>query len=413
MPTNSSSVIVEAVVKLTEVCNINCTYCYVFNRGDESYKKHAKYMQPETIRALAEFLSSAATELNANEVRVDFHGGEPLMMKKQRFDEYCELIKLLLPKDVRLIFGLQTNGMLVDEGWIELFHKYQVNVGVSLDGPKDFNDRERVDHQGRGTYDRARRGLDMLRDAQNMGRIPGFGVLTVANPEVNGGEVYRHFVHDVKIDSVDFLLPIESHDQFDATTSRAYGQFLCDAFDAWIEDDDAFVHVRLFSNVLSFMQNGATLVDRVMEDRNKYYHLITVSSNGDIGPDDALRTVPLELFDEHTISNSTLKSYESSRKIELIRFSENTLPNDCMDCAWKNICRGGAAHGRLINRFSEDRGFNNKSIICEGLQLFYSHVAARMLSNGIGFEQLKSNLIREEEAFVSYGDRECGFAKSA
>jgi len=34
---------IEVVLKLTERCNIDCTYCYVFNKGDESYKKHPKY----------------------------------------------------------------------------------------------------------------------------------------------------------------------------------------------------------------------------------------------------------------------------------------------------------------------------------------------------------------------------------
>ena len=40
------------VVKVASRCNLNCTYCYVYNMGDESYKKQPKFMSEEVIKNL-------------------------------------------------------------------------------------------------------------------------------------------------------------------------------------------------------------------------------------------------------------------------------------------------------------------------------------------------------------------------
>ena len=43
------------VVKVASRCNLNCTYCYVYNMGDNSYKLQPKFMSIETIKKINEF----------------------------------------------------------------------------------------------------------------------------------------------------------------------------------------------------------------------------------------------------------------------------------------------------------------------------------------------------------------------
>ena len=40
------------VVKVASRCNLNCTYCYVYNMGDNSYKLQPKFMSIETIKKI-------------------------------------------------------------------------------------------------------------------------------------------------------------------------------------------------------------------------------------------------------------------------------------------------------------------------------------------------------------------------
>jgi uncharacterized protein len=402
----------EVVVKLTERCNINCTYCYVFNKGDETFKEHPPLMPLNVVDAMGSFLNDAAEKTGATEVIVIFHGGEPLIMKKRKFDQVCTNLRALITAPEKLRFCIQTNGMLVDEEWIELFDKHQIAVGVSIDGPKEENDRYRIDHQGRGTYDRVAKGIHLLREARDEGLIPGMGVLSVANPRLDGGLVYRHFVDELKLDNFDFLLPIDPHDGFNYLDNEGYSRFLCQVFDEWVRDNNPIVSVRIIAKAISALKSGKRLVEDVQNAYAGGHAVFTVASNGDLGPDDTLRTAYPGLFGNFNVLSAKYEDYVSSPLQKRLVQAEMTLPTDCADCSWKNVCRGGAANGRLINRFSHKAGFNNTSVVCDALQKFYGHVAAYLLKSGLSYKALEAGLIQSDATFGSYA-APCPFASNS
>lgn len=63
----------------------------------------------------------------------DLHGGEPLMTPKKDAERlFAAIAKYNDPL-------LQTNGFLIDDEWIAMFVKYDVCIGVSIDGEGDLN----------------------------------------------------------------------------------------------------------------------------------------------------------------------------------------------------------------------------------------------------------------------------------
>lgn len=150
----------EVVLKVTERCNIDCTYCYFFNSTNQDFKDHPAYIKYETIKDCAVFLKNSVEEAGVKFLQIDFHGGEPLMMKKHRFDEMCNLFKDHLEGIVDLKFAMQTNAMLIDDEWLKIFAKHEIGIGISLDGPKHIHDIHRIDHRGRGTYDQRSKACD-------------------------------------------------------------------------------------------------------------------------------------------------------------------------------------------------------------------------------------------------------------
>lgn len=68
----------------------------------------------------------------------------------------------------------------------------------------------------------------------------------------------------------------------------------------------------------------------------------------------------------------------------------STLPDFCKLCCWQNICNGG----QLIHRYSKENGFNNPSIYCEGLKLFYKHASTVLMQHGIKQNDIEENLIK-------------------
>ena len=70
------------------------------------------------------------------------HGGEPLLIGKKWFAQFIKMIdrhEISQSKSLRL--GVQTNGLLIDERWVELFVKGNVDISLSVDGPPEVHDK--------------------------------------------------------------------------------------------------------------------------------------------------------------------------------------------------------------------------------------------------------------------------------
>ena len=152
------------ILKVSERCNINCSYCYFFNGNDQTYKDHAAFISLDTINNTADFLSKSIVNHNIKFLRIDFHGGEPLLLKPEYFSQICEIFIKKLDHLTKLQFVVQTNAILLNDNWLNILDKYKVNVGVSIDGPPKIHDKYRIDHHNRGTYARVRKGIDLLRE---------------------------------------------------------------------------------------------------------------------------------------------------------------------------------------------------------------------------------------------------------
>lgn len=101
-------------------CNANCPSCY--EREIRKYRKEILDF-PAMKKTLIREIGNGGTGST-------IHGGEPLLLGKKRVSEFLKIIF-----ENRGGSGIQTNGTLLDDEWIEIFKKYKTTVGVSLDGP--------------------------------------------------------------------------------------------------------------------------------------------------------------------------------------------------------------------------------------------------------------------------------------
>jgi uncharacterized protein len=160
MPTLASRVdtvpsVDTVVVQPTPFCNINCSYCYLPQRNVTTV------MEQSTITTLfAKVFSSGWTR---DGLTVIWHAGEPLVVPVSFYQTAFEAVEALRPASLQLRHSIQTNGMLITPEWCDLFKKWDVGVGVSIDGPKHLHDAHRVTRTGRGTFDKTLDGIRMLR----------------------------------------------------------------------------------------------------------------------------------------------------------------------------------------------------------------------------------------------------------
>jgi uncharacterized protein len=390
------------IIKTVERCNINCSYCYVFNMSDNSYKSRPIYISDNVISGIIHFLKNGCIDLSLKTIDIIFHGGEPLMQKKNKFDSMCATILSNLSCFVKINFGLQTNAMLVDDEWINLFHKYNIGVGVSLDGPKDVHDLYRRGHNNMGTYDKVVKKIKLMQENSKMNDIGGVGILCVVNPDFKAKEIYRHFVDELNIKSIDFLLPDFSYNNQPKQPIAAYGEFLCDIFDEWAYCNHATkVSIRFLESTINALTNGFSRIYGEGPLVEKQLPLITISNIGELGPLDQLRNTNSTMFcRDTTVFNRELIHFVNSSIFKILSEAQTVLPSECRSCCWQNACKGGA----LTNRYSEINQFDNPSIYCQGLKNYYSHVVAYLLKSGKNLEILMNGLGFNRSNIY---DREC------
>jgi uncharacterized protein len=146
------------VVQPTPFCNINCRYCYLPQRDVTSV------IEQSTVTTL--FEKVFASGWTGEGLTVIWHAGEPLVVPVSFYETAFAAIEKMRPTALQLRHSFQTNGMLITSKWCDLFKKWDVGVGVSIDGPKHLHDAHRVTRSGRGTFDKTLAGIRLLKHEQ-------------------------------------------------------------------------------------------------------------------------------------------------------------------------------------------------------------------------------------------------------
>jgi uncharacterized protein len=167
---DSGPLMETVVVQPTPFCNINCSYCYLPQRDVKTV------MQQSTIAAL--FSKIFTSGWTGSGLTVIWHAGEPLVVPIGFYQAAFEAIEAMRPRSLQLRHSIQTNGMLLSPAWCDLFKRWDVGVGVSIDGPKHLHDAHRVTRSGRGTFDKTRAGIHLLQRE----KVP-FHVISVMSQE--------------------------------------------------------------------------------------------------------------------------------------------------------------------------------------------------------------------------------------
>lgn len=374
----------DLIVKITERCNIACSYCYYFEDENRSPHSYPSRMSLDVWGDLLNFVRRGALEKEVDSVSIIFHGGEPLLMQKKQFDQMCDRALKSLGEHVNLKFALQTNAVLVSPSWIQLFKKYKVDIGVSIDGPAQYNDVARIDHKGNGTYASTAQGVKLLMAAAERGDISRPGALVVINPDFDPKVIFDHLINDLGFTAFDTLLPHFGHGADKKNVDR-FGQFLCGLFDAWVGNSDDKVYIRVFRTLLDrFAGRGSYMYP--MDPSQDDFLAIVVKSNGSLRADDAIED---NRWVDASVRNTTLESFMNHPLYLEWLDGGSKIPVECVSCCWANICRGGHPYHRYEH---DGAGYNRKSRYCEALMEMYSHVTAFMLRCGYPLDILVAQL---------------------
>lgn len=350
------------VLKVAAPCNLNCTYCYEYNRGDSSWRSKPKHILPEVVDRLGARIAEYAAARGLADFQVNLHGGEPTLLGAAGIDRVVMSLAASAPT-IRFRIGMQTNATLVTPAMVEVLSRHGIRVGVSLDGDMRAN-RLRVDHQGRGSWERTVAGLRLLKDA---GLVSG--IQAVIDLE-SDPEVVLDALGAFQPPLIELSQPFGNHDNppRDSDARHSLGSWLRRAFDHW-ERTPALRGIRI--GIL------ADALRAIMTERpsSEWFPgvpqgFIVVATDGSYEGLDTLKIVG----DEGRVLGMSVHSHSIQDALDhrfiQLRTGGNGLCAECSACPIATWCAGGY----FPTRYGRGRGFSNPSVYCADLKSLFGHL---------------------------------------
>ncbi|NSW56578.1 MAG: radical SAM protein [Armatimonadetes bacterium] len=207
----------SALIKpVGDSCNLRCKYC--FNRPEQPVQRMSE--------ELLERIISQVMALSPGKASFSFHGGEPLLAGIDFFRLAVALQTKYRRPGQQISNSVQSNGTLLNREWGRFFAENGFRVGVSIDGPPEVHDANRVDSAGRGSIARLLEGIAAVQEEGV--QVSAIAVVTCP-PAAAPGDLFR-------------LMTRLGIRKWRANPCRApetvscFGQYIEDLFDAWACD---------------------------------------------------------------------------------------------------------------------------------------------------------------------------------
>jgi uncharacterized protein len=328
------------VLNVTNQCNLSCQYCYEFGEDKIATPDgKPKFMEWETAKTSVDYLFAEAQ--GRKTVHITFFGGETLMNFPllKRVVEYARTRAQELGKVID--FSLTTNATLLTPTIIDYLAQNAVGVTVSMDGPKEMQDKFRIFSNGRGSYDIIRPKVENLLAKHKTRPIAARVTMTSGAMDVD--RIYRHLKEELGFYEVGFAPVTTSPDRLysinEPGMDRVLEQFSTLA-DEYLEYALRGEH-HGFSNVSDTLSELHQGVNKSLPC-GAGLGMVGVGPSGDIAP--CHRFVD---SDEHVLGNVSTGIDREKQKDFLSRGNIDTK-YDCHECWARPLCAGGCHHEAFV-----------------------------------------------------------------
>lgn len=373
------------------ICNLDCKYCFYLEK-EQLYPENEKWKMSD--ERLEVFVRDYIAAQPGPDVTFAFQGGEPTLLGVNYFRKVVAFQKQYA-QGKTIANAFQTNGTLLNDEWGAFLAENNFLVGLSIDGPEDVHNANRVDKKGRDSYKDVIRGLNILRKHKvEFNTLTCVNSVTVQHPKriykflKSIGSKYIQFIPIVEreVDTtaaklgLDFAAPpdletppanceaprMSAH----AVPAAAYGDFLCKIFDTWIKRDVGKVYVQLFDVALGKWLGDSGGLCYFSETCGR---ALAMEHDGD------LYTCDHYVYPKYKLGNLMNTSLGSLADSPMAKaFGEakrDRLPKYCRDCSVRFACNGECPKHRFTYTPDGEWGLN---YLCPAYKQFFRHIDPAM-----------------------------------
>lgn len=346
------------LIKVASRCNINCSYCYVYNMGDTNWTRMEKFISKGTVDAIADSLQ-LLSKTQSTPFSIVLHGGEPLLLGEERLTYLLRKIRKHLSDKYSI--SIQTNGVLINKPILDICSKYKTSVAVSIDGPRHVHDKYRVNHKGEGTFEEVIKGINELKIHPDSSFLNA-GLLAVIDPTSDPEEVY-YFFKKLAPPSVDFLYRDGNHTRLPsgkfAINSIEYGKWKSKLLEVYLSDPNPMT-IRVLDDMLKVLLGGIVTKEGLgLTD----FGIVIIDTDGTVMKNDTLKSSfdgADKFANPININNSNLREFLNSVEFDEYRKMQRPSNSKCLSCPELNVCGGGM----ILHRWEDGNGFDNPSVYC-------------------------------------------------
>lgn len=313
-----------------DFCNLRCTYC----RNRDFDRDEKVVMSVETLEKLLIFLDSVPQK----RVRINWHGGEPLLAGKDFFSHIVRLEKKHSNKSWLNV--VQTNATLIDDVWAEFFSRNGFHLGVNIDGNERVHNIGRRNTAGRGSYKKAMRGVEALR---RHGIDPGV-ICTITKKTVRyASEIFTGLVSsgfkNIAFNAF-YNTASESDEDEYGLSDRDWYIFLREIFETWLHANDETIRVREMDAILAWTRGKSS---NDCSFRGKCSQWFAIDHTGNIYP---CERIGKRICFGRISSFKDYNDLAGSRSFLEWKNSTNLLPEKCVACTFLSLCHNGCSGHR-------------------------------------------------------------------
>jgi uncharacterized protein len=365
----------EFVLKVHSRCDLACDYCYMYEMADQSWRSQPRRMSRGVLEQSATRIAEHARAHQLPSVKIILHGGEPLLAGPEFISYAVQTVREAADPGTRVDVTVQTNGLRLDAGYLDLFAELGIRVGVSLDGDTAAQDRHRRYPNGRGSHAMVTAALDRL--VRHPRRDELFGgilcTIDVRNDPVATYEALLEFDPPL----IDLLLP---HGNWAApppgrvpgSAATPYADWLIAVFDRWYGAARQEMTIRLFSELMHVILGGVSGTEAV---GLAPVAIAVIETDGTIEQSDTLKSAyqGAPLTGLH-VSRDSFDTALAHPAVAARQLGIRALCDECLGCPVHRIC--GA--GNYAHRYRPGRGFAGPSVYCADLFKLIPHVTEVM-----------------------------------
>jgi uncharacterized protein len=362
----------EFIIKIHSRCDLSCDYCYMYEMADQSWRDRPRRMTDEIAKHTAMRIGEHVRTHHVRNVSLILHGGEPLLAGPELIQYLVTAVREAVGSAASVDVSVQTNGVGLDGTYLDIFDELGVQVGVSLDGAVDAQNRHRRFPSGRGSHAAVATGLARLTEQRY--RHLFSGLLCTIDLRNDPIETYQALLA-FSPPKIDFLLPhgtwaTPPPGRVPGDRGAPYADWLLSIFDHWYPD--AQTRIRLFEDTMCLLLGRTSSSEMVGLAPST---LLVIETDGAIEQGDVLKAAyhGAPATGLHVL-HDRLDAALMLPGVAARQLGKRALSAECRTCRINEVC-GGGLYG---HRYRPNSGFANPSVYCLDLMRLIDHIRATM-----------------------------------